>query len=181
MKLPDAWVNKIVVELQGAYGQQFIGKYSKVENGFDIGIANFKESLATRLGGFVSNPEALRYALDSLPTTHCPNVPELLEIAQRAPKKSEPALTYTPSPEDEAKAKAAIKKAAEELKPKISDVIDKHWATHPRTSNHLAFIFNAAARDARFKPCIEQMVADGICTQEGGLRKRYKDGEFVKA
>jgi hypothetical protein len=181
MRLPDKWVNYIVKELQGSYGQQFAGKFSKVDDGVDVGINNFKEALATRLGGFIDHPEALRYALDNLPDTHCPNVPEFHKLAQSAPRKTTTALTYTPSPADEEKAKAVIAKASAELKPKFSGGIDAHWATHPRSEMHLSFIFDAAKNDARFKPCISKMVSDGICTEGGKLLRRYRDGEFIAA
>jgi hypothetical protein len=181
MRLPDKWVNYIVKELQGAYGQQFAGKFSKVDSGVDVGIENFKESLATRLGGFIDHHEALRYALDNLPDSHCPNVPEFHKLAQAAPRKKVTALTYTPSPADEEKAKAIIAKAAAEMKPKLSGGIDVHWATHPRTEMHLRLVFDAAKRDDRFQSCIEQMVSDGICTADGRLLKSYRDREFVKA
>lgn len=173
MRLPEKWVAHIVKELQGAYGQQFAGKFSKVVDGVDVGINNFKEALATRLFGFVENPEALRYALDNLPDTHCPNVPEFHKLAQSAPRKTSPALSYTPSPADEEKAKAVIAKAAAEMKPKFSDGIATHWATHPKTDIHLRYIFDAARNDARFRPSIAQMVADGICTEGGKLLRRY--------
>jgi hypothetical protein len=181
MRLPEKWVNYIVKELQGAYGQQFAGKFSKVDSGVDVGIENFKESLAIRLGGFIDHPDALRYALDNLPETHCPNVPEFHKIAQAAPRKSAPALTFTPSPADEEKAKAAIAKAAAEIKPKFSCGINTHWATHPRSEMHLRFIFDAAKNDARFGLCVAQMINDGICTEGGKLLRRYCDREFVRA
>ena len=181
MRLPDAWVNKIVVELQGLYGQQFTGKYSKIVDGVDVGIANFKDSLANRLGGFFEHPESLRYALDNLPATHCPNVLELREIVKRAPKKAAPAISYTPTPEDEAKARAAIAKAASDLKPKFDGGIDKHWATHPRSDMHMRFIIDAAKNDARFRPCVAEMEEKGICDDNGHLLKVYRNGAFAKA
>lgn len=181
MRLPEKWVAHIVRELQGAYGQQFAGKFSKVVDGVDVGIENFKEQVATRLGGFVDHPEALRYALDNLPDTHCPNVPEFHKLAQSAPRKTAPALSYKPTPADEEKARAVIAKASAELKPKFSGGIDAHWATHPQSEMHLRYIFDAARNDARFLPCILQMVCDGICTEGGKLLKRYRDGEFISA
>ena len=173
MRLPDKWVNYIVKELQGAYGQQFAGKFSKVDSGVDVGIENFKESLATRLGGFIDHPDALRYALDNLPETHCPNVPEFHKLAQSAPRRTSQALSYTPTPADEEKAKAIIEKAASEMKPKFSGGIDKHGATHPRSAMHLRFIFDAAKNDYRFKPCVAEMIEKGICTDDCRLLKRY--------
>ena len=173
MRLPDKWVNYIVKELQGAYGQQFAGKFSKVDSGVDVGIENFKESLATRLGGFIDHPDALRHALDNLPETHCPNVPEFHRLAQSAQRKTSQALSYTPKPADEEKAKAIIAKAAAEMKPKFSGGIDVHWATHPRSEMQLRFIFDASKHDHRFKPCVAEMSEKGICNADGHLLKKY--------
>ena len=179
MRLPDTWVNKIVIELQGIYGQQFTGKYSKIEGGIDIGIANFKESLANRLGGFVDHPEAIGYALKNLPVAHCPNVLEFQAIANLAPKKQAPAIAYKPTEEDIERAKAATASAVAALKPKVSDGIDRHWATHPRSADQLRLIFEAAAKDHRFRSCISEMVSDGICTEDGLLLKQYQNQQFV--
>ena len=57
---------------------------------------------------------------------------------------------------------------------KLRDGIDEHWATHPRSAMQLGMIFDAAKRDSRFQPCIDQMVADGICTKGGQLLKAYR-------
>jgi hypothetical protein len=181
MKLRHEVADRIVVRLMGTYGQQFAGKFSRKENGIDVGVEMFKESISVELGGFSDNLEAIAYALNNLPADHVPNAIQLRELARKAPKKEVPAIAYTPSPEDEAKAKAAIKKAADELKPKISDGIDRHWATHPRSAMHMKFIFDAAKNDSRFHPCIAELVADGICTEDGHLIKRYSNGSFVKA
>jgi len=53
-----------------------------------------------------------------------------------------------------------------------------HWATHPRSLLHLKFVFDAAHRDKRFEHCIAWMVQEGICTPEGKLLKRYREGFF---
>jgi hypothetical protein len=63
----------------------------------------------------------------------------------------------------------------------MRDGIDEHWATHPRSPMHLKFIFDAAKNDARFRPCVAQMVADGICTADGKLLRCYEKGRWRAA
>lgn len=180
MKLRSEVVDRIVVRLIGIYGQQFYGKYSRIESGVDVGIAMFKDALATELANFYENLEAIKYALDNLPSTHCPNALELRDIARHAPKKQALSISYQPTPEDVERNRRMAEKAAAALKPKFDGGIDKHWATHPRSRAHLAFIFDAASRDARFKPCISEMVEQGICSDDGHLFKVYRDGAFAK-
>jgi len=180
-RLPEKWIERIFQRLSGIYGAQFRSKFSQIENGFDVGIASAAVAWAEELGNFYDNPEAISYALQNLPTDHCPNAIGFTELCRKAPKKSQPILTYTPTPEDEAKARAVISQAAEDLKPKFEGGIDRHWATHPRSEMHLRFIFDAANNDARFKPCVSEMIEQGIITAEGKLKRKYSANSWVKA
>jgi hypothetical protein len=173
MRLRQEAVGRIVVRLQGTYGQQFAGKFSRKENGVDVGVEMFKESLAIDLAGFDSDLHAIGYAMANLPPDHVPNAIQLRDLCRRAPKKEQPALTHTPTPEEIERGKQMASKAAAELKPKLSDGIDRHWATHPRSAMHMRFIFDAAKKDSRFRPCVAEMVEKGICTEDGHLLKRY--------
>lgn len=181
MSLPSQWVDKIFLRLLGVYGAQFKAKFSVIENGVDVGMANAKEVWADELKTFRDWPEAIAYALQHLPTDHAPNAIEFRDICRRTPKKEPVALAYKMTTEDHQRAASAAEAAIRGMKIKISDGIDKHWATHPRSSMHMAAIFSAANRDARFRPCIDEMVEQGICTPEGALLKAYRDGSFVKA
>ena len=173
MSLPSQWIERIFARLQGIYGQQFTAKFSRMDSGKDVGMLNAKEVWSDELGGFADNGEAIAYALKNLPSDFCPNAIEFRDICRRAPRKEAPALEHKLTEEDHQRAKAAAASAAAALKPKFSDGIDQHWATHPRSAMHLRFIFDAAGRDARFQPCIAQMVEKGICTAEGQMLKRY--------
>ena len=173
MNLDSRLVDRIFSRLLGIYGAQFKSKFSVIENGADVGVANAKETWAHELRNFGDNLEAIGYALENLPTDHAPNAIEFRDIARRAPRKEAPALEHKLTEEDHERAKVAAANAAVALKPKFSDGIDQHWATHPRSAMHLRFIFDAAKRDARFQPCIAQMVDKGICTAEGQMLKRY--------
>jgi hypothetical protein len=130
-----------------------------------------------KLGGFADQPKAIKAALDACDERPFPpTLPEFLTLCRDAGRRirdDKPALPYRPTAEEEAKAKEAAKKAVAALSGKIENGIDKHWATHPRSAAHLRMIFGAAEKDARFRPCIEEMVGDGICTEDGRLLRRY--------
>lgn len=173
MILREEWIDRIFQRLTGIYGSQFTAKFKQIVDGVDEGTANAKDVWAKELGNFGDKPEAIAYALDHLPTEHAPNALEFRDICRRAPRKEAPQVEYKPTAEDHERAKAAAANAAAALKPKFSYGIDQHWATHPRSEMHLRFIFEAAKRDARFQPCVAQMVDKGICTAEGQMLKRY--------
>jgi hypothetical protein len=94
MSLPIAWVDRIFLRLVGIYGAQFKAKFSVIENGVDIGMANAKEVWADELANFADWPEAIAYALKNLPTDRAPNALEFREICRRAPKKEPLALPH---------------------------------------------------------------------------------------
>lgn len=110
-----------------------------------------------------------------------PTLPEFLEACRQAPRKETPALRYVPTAEDEERASEAAAQAAKVIKKISGDGIDTHWATHPKSVMHLKFIFEAAARDQRYKPCVAQMVEKGICTEDRHLLKTYRDGQWHAA
>lgn len=172
--LPDAWISKIFAKLEGRYGSLFIDRW----RGCDM--ANVRETWAEELGPFRDKPDCIAYALKSLAAQQFPpTLPEFLAACRRAPEKEVPALPYKPTAEDHERARIAAEKAAQVVK-KISDGIDKHWATHPRSHLQLKAIFEAAANDSRFRPCIEQMVKNGICSADGHLLKQYRDGQWFQ-
>jgi hypothetical protein len=174
--LPESWVVKIFTTFEGRYGTLFKDRWK----GCDLG--NVKQTWREELAGFADQPERIGHALKSLADEKFPpTLPEFIAACRRAPAKEIPALPYKPTVEDEAKAKASIAAAAKALKPKFHDGIDRHWATHPRSEMQLRFIFQAAGNDSRFLPCIAEMVADGICTEDGPLLKMYRNGAWVKA
>lgn len=180
MNLPSQWIDRIFARLQGIYGTQFTSKFSRIESGVDVGLLNAKDVWSEELGGFSDRGESIAYALKNLPSDFCPNAIEFRELCRRAPKKEAPALTHKPTAEELDHQRVMAKRLGDAIGAgKIQDGIDTHWATHPRSPAHLAFIFDAANRDHRFKACIEQMVSDGICTAEGRLLRTYRDGAFA--
>ena len=173
MNLDSRLIDRIFNRLLGIYGAQFKSKFSVIENGKDVGVSNAKETWAYELRSFRENLEAIAYALENLPTDHAPNAIEFREICRRAPKKEVPALSHTPTAADMERAREMSHKVAAELKPKFDSGIDRHWATHPRSAMQLRMIFDVAKNDARFRPCVAEMVEQGICTDDGKLLKKY--------
>lgn len=180
-QLPSAWIERIFARLLGIYGRQFSDKFSRMVGNVDAGMENAKQVWSEELAGFGDQPEAIAYALKNLDPEFPPSAVKFRELCRMAPRKEAPALPYKPTPEDEERAREHISRAASALKSKIKDGIDDHWATRPRSAMHLGFIFDAAKKDARFNPRIEQMVAEGICTPDGKALKFYRDGGFVSA
>lgn len=175
-------IDRLFSRLQGIYGTAFTNKFSTGldQSGIDRGMANAKAVWADDLAGFSDNMEAISYALKNLDPKFPPSSREFLALCRMAPKKEAPAIGYTPTAEDRQRTREAADAAAKALKPKVSDGIDRHWATHPRSALQLKMIFDAAKRDQRFESCVAEMVADGICTVDGHLLKQYRDQQFFK-
>lgn len=173
-------IDRLFSRLQGIYGTAFTNKFSTGldQAGIDRGMANAKSVWADELAGFADNLDAIGYALKNTDPKFPPSSREFLALCRMAPKKEAPAICYTPTAEDRQRTREAAEAAAKALKPKVSDGIDRHWATHPRSALHLKMIFDAAKRDQRFAPCVAEMVADRICTEGGELLKQYRDQQF---
>ena len=171
--IPESWVLKIFTTFEGRYGTLFKDRWKGCD------LDNVKQTWRDELAGFADQPERIGNALKSLADEKFPpTLPEFIAACRRAPGKEAAALPYKPTAEDEARAKAAIASAAKALKPKDMDGIDRHWATHPRSEAQLKFIFQAAARDARFASCVSWMVEKGICTADGRPLKFYRDQQW---
>lgn len=176
--LPDGWISRIFSKLEGRYGSLFIDRWR------DCDMANVRETWAEELAGFRDKPEAIAYALRALSDQPFPpTLPEFLAACRRAPAKDAPALLpHKPTPEQRQHQHELAKRLGDVMgAKKIADGIDEHWATHPRSQHHLRFIFDAAANDKRFGKCIDQMVADGICTADGKLLRSYSGGTWQAA
>ncbi len=178
MTLRRDWIDRIFTRLIGIYGAQFKSKFSVVVDGVDVGIETAKQVWAEELAGFATCPDAIAYGLKYLPPDHAPNAIEFRDICRRAPKKDDtPMLPHKPTAQDVEHARELSEQVAKSMRSKISDGIDRHWATHPRTKMQLAFIFDAARKDSRFESCIEEMVEKEICTRDGKLLKAYLGGD----
>lgn len=172
--LPEAWISKIFAKFEARYGSLFHDRWKGCD------LANVKATWAEELAGYCDNPEAIGYALRALAGAKFPpTLPEFIEVCRNAPAKEVPAIPYKPTAEDVQRARAAAESAARAVKPKINDGIDRHWATHPRSAMQLKMIFEAAENDPRFRPCIAEMVEQGICTADGAMLKSYRDGRWL--
>lgn len=173
--LPESWVDRIFLKMQGRYGSLFIDRWKGCD------MANVKETWAEELGGFRDRPDCIAYALKTLADQQFPpTLPEFLAACRRAPKQDRtPALPHKPTTEERQHQAEMARRIGDAVgADKIRDGIDEHWATHPRSPAHLRLIFDAAKRDPRISKCIEQMVSDGICTANGKLLRSYQSGTW---
>lgn len=102
MSMPDSWIDRIFVRLSMVYGRDFMARYEGLQ------IDAVKAEWAHDLDGFEQHPEAVRYALDHLPSDRAPNSLQFRDLCRRAPAKQVPAL---PAPEPDKKVAAAIRGA----------------------------------------------------------------------
>lgn len=86
--LPADWVDRIFARLQGAYGREFTGQFSMIDQstGIDIGIENAKVVWGEELAMFHGNDHAIAYGLSALPEK-APNVIRFREICKQAPAR----------------------------------------------------------------------------------------------
>jgi hypothetical protein len=115
--LPPAWVDRIFARLDGVYGGEFAGKFSRVVGGRDEGIQAAKATWADELGGYADTPEAIAFALDvrNLPE-RAPNLVQFLGICKTAPRKTTHQLAHTPSDEERSDNRERIQAAAQAVK-----------------------------------------------------------------
>jgi hypothetical protein len=175
--IPDSWISKIFAKFEARYGSLFIDRWK------DCDMTNVRETWAEELSGFRDQPDRIAYALRALADEKFPpTLPEFIAACRRAPRAGSLALEHKPTAEEREHQSEMAKRLGDSFGAgKLKDGIDTHWATHPRSVVQLRMIFDAAKNDQRFRPCIEQMVADGICSDEGRLLKVYRDRAFVKA
>lgn len=93
-RLPDLWVAKIFDRLLGVYGNQFAAKFSRIENGVDVGILGAKQVWAEELAGFAGDPDAIAYALRNLPADFPPNAIQFVALCRRSPPRDCARIEY---------------------------------------------------------------------------------------
>lgn len=181
MTLPSQWTDRIFTRLQGIYGQQFTGKFSRMDQGMDIGMLNAKEVWAKELGNFATWPEAISYALEHLPPDHAPNALEFRDICRRAPRKEAvAAIEYHPTAEDVARHREMAHKATAAVKQKEFDGL--LWAKRPKSQVAMNALYDAKKNHRRFPALAEifdQHVRDGIANTEGKILKRWDGLRWV--
>lgn len=113
--LPDSWIDRIFMRLIGVYGREFKSQFSHVVDGVDIGIENAKLVWAEELAGFEQNPQAIAYALETLPD-RAPNAIRFRDACRRAPEIAKPKLEHKLSAEQMAANKRRIQEMMATLK-----------------------------------------------------------------
>lgn len=94
--LPEAWVTRIFLALQGNYGTRFLNMWKlgqTLPDGQDAGLVNAKRVWAEKLAGFADRPECIKHVLDALPEDP-PTLPQFVDLCRKAPKKELPALPH---------------------------------------------------------------------------------------
>ena len=171
--LPEAWIEKLFQKFEDFYGAKWAAQYGSFPRN------RVMRTWAEELGGFADKTRAIGRALDPQKANPIPpTLPEFLTLCREAAKRignDKPALAHKPTAAELEHQRDMAKRLGDVIGAgKLRDGIDEHWATHPRSAMQLGMIFDAAKRDSRFQPCIDQMVADGICTESGQLLKAYR-------
>lgn len=182
MTLPEKWIERIFARLQGIYGAQFTSKFSRMDQGVDVGMLNAKSTWADELGNFSDKPEAIAYALDHLPTDHAPNALEFRDICRRAPAKEiEQRIEYKPTAEDTARHREMSRKAADAVKAPVFDGL--LWAKRPKSQVAMSALYDAKKNQGRFPALaaiFDQHVRDGIASEAGKILARWDGLAWVK-
>ncbi len=173
--LNETWINRIFARLEGRYGSLFHDRWKGCD------LQNVKNTWAEELAPFADQPERIRYALNSLDDSPFPpTLPEFIAACRRAPAKEAPKLTCHPTTKNIERIDELLRKTTEKLKSQKSGDCNTLWATHPRSIQHLKFIFDAAKKNKQYQACIDEMVRNCICTVDGKLLKYWNSSEFVE-
>jgi len=118
-RLPDHWVQKIFVTLQGSYGTRFLNMWKTgqvLPDGNDAGVVNAMNLWAEKLGGYVDRPDVIKKVLDLLPHDP-PTLPQFVELMRQAwtPPQT-PALEHKWTEEELAKNKQRISKILDDFR-----------------------------------------------------------------
>lgn len=85
-RLPDHWIQKIFVTLQGSYGTRFLNMWKTgqvLPDGNDAGVVNAMNLWAEKLGGYVDRPDVIKKVLESLPHDP-PTLPQFVDLMRQA-------------------------------------------------------------------------------------------------
>jgi hypothetical protein len=116
MSLPAAWVNRVFTRLSLVFGRDFMSRY----DGLDID--DVKAEWALDLASFAQAPDAIKFALDNLPSAKPPTVLEFRDLCRKAPQYVPKAL---PAPPVDPTLAQELRRA---FKPVVG-VGDRTWAT----------------------------------------------------
>lgn len=143
MSLPAAWVDRVFTRLTLVFGRDFMARYDGLE------IDDVKAEWAEDLAGFQQAPEAIKYALEHIPSDKPPTSLQFRDLCRKAPQYLPKALPAPPVDP----AMARVVKGA--LKP-IQGRGDREWA------QKLKARIDAGYRPTIFqRQCMEEALALG--------------------
>jgi len=85
--LPIEWVDRLFHKLALVYGVDVAKRYSGLDP------AAVKQEWANCLSGFKDRPDALKFAIDHLPSDRCPSMLQFRDMCRQAPIPEHKALT----------------------------------------------------------------------------------------
>ena len=115
--LPIEWVDKLFQKLALVYGVDIAKRYSGLDP------AAVKQEWANCLGGFKHNPQAIKFALEHLPSDRCPTMLQFRDLCRQAPPPVQTAL-----PEPKADKVVVTKEMAKIVKDAFAIDDHKAWA-----------------------------------------------------
>lgn len=139
--LPIQWIDKLFQKLALVYGVDIVKRYS----GLDPNAV--KTEWANCLGGFKDRPEAIKFALDHLPSDRCPTMLQFRDLCRQCPP---PAVTALPEPKAD---KVVVTKEMAKLASDAFAIEDhKGWAKRLKAKHeageHLSMLQIKAYREA---------------------------------
>jgi len=168
-------IDRLFSEMAAMYGSKFADLWVGAD------IEEVKAKWVEKLKPFAAHPGVVQAALKALDFhPNPPTLPVFLGLCRDAMRHVEEptkALPHKLTQEDHDRIAKAARDAKRAVERSDMDKVE-FWATHPRSHAHLRFILDAAANDRRFQPCIESMVKNGICTEDGHLLKSYREGQW---
>jgi hypothetical protein len=115
--LPLEWIDKLFLKLAIVYGVDIAKRYSGLDP------AAVKTEWANCLSGFRDRPDAIKFALDHLPSDRCPTMLQFRDICRQCPPPSTTAL-----PEPKADKVVVTKEMAKLVQQAFTNRDPKLWA-----------------------------------------------------
>jgi hypothetical protein len=119
MSLPASWVDRIFTRLTLVFGRDFMARYDGLE------IDDVKAEWGEDLAGFQQAPDAIRYALENIPSDKPPTSLQFRDLCRRAPQYAPKAL---PAPPPDPTLAQELRRA---FKP-VTGMGDRSWAAKLR-------------------------------------------------
>lgn len=119
MSLPDAWTDRIFAKLTLTYGKTFLNRWEGLD------IAAVKADWSYELRAFAQSPDAIRFALENLPSGKPPTVLEFRDLCRARP--AQPVKQLQQAPADPQRVAQAIADM-----PRVDPLDPKAWADRLR-------------------------------------------------